>query len=110
MFSRNQLKRAASLTSQAPEFAKYLEQLNSVQGDILNHLRTLPASPAGDETLVKRLALQTCIDLGLLLIGFLLGTLIESRKENEHLSSVIGSLPIRCKRRHCYNRMAAGLA
>jgi hypothetical protein len=44
------------------------------------------------------------------LIGFLLGTLIESRKENEHLSSVIGSLPIRCKRRHCYNRMAAGLA
>jgi hypothetical protein len=27
------------------------------------------------------------------LIGFLLGTLIESRKENEHLSSVIQSLP-----------------
>ena len=27
------------------------------------------------------------------MIGFLLGTLIESRKEIEHLSSVIGSLP-----------------
>ena len=30
---------------------------------------------------------------GLLLLGFLTGTLIESRKENEHLNSVIRSLP-----------------
>src|SRR5208282_3694636 len=77
----------------APEIRKYLEQLNSVQGDILNRLRTLPASPAGDDTLVKRLAWQTCIGLGILLIGFLLGTLIESRKENDRLTSVIRSLP-----------------
>jgi hypothetical protein len=70
-----------------------LEQLNSVQGDILNRLRTLPASLAGDDTWVKRLAWQTCIGLGLLLIGFLLGTLIESRKENDRLTSVIRLLP-----------------
>jgi hypothetical protein len=88
------LKKSEALkASQAPEIRKYLEQLNSVQGDILNRLRTLPALPAGDDTLVKRLALQTCIGLGLLLIGFLLGTLIESRKENDHLTSVIGALP-----------------
>jgi hypothetical protein len=79
--------------SQAPEFRKYLEQLNASQGDILKRLRPLPASPAGNDTWVKRLAWQTYIGLGLLLIGFLLGTLIESRKENEHLSSVIRSLP-----------------
>ena len=42
---------------------------------------------------MKRLAWQAGIGLGLLLTGFLLGTLIESRKENEHLSSVIRSLP-----------------
>jgi len=86
-------KSEALQASQAPEIRKYLEQLNSVQGDILNRLRTLPASPAGDDTLVKRLAWQTCIGLGILLIGFLLGTLIESRKENDRLSSVIRSLP-----------------
>ena len=88
------LKKSEALkASQAPEIRKYLEQLNSVQGDILNRLRTLPASPAGDDTLVKRLAWQTCIGLGILLIGFLLGTLIESRKENDRLTSVIRSLP-----------------
>jgi hypothetical protein len=86
-------KSEALQASQAPEIRKYLEQLNSVQGDILNRLRTLPASPAGDDTLVKRLAWQTCIGLGILLIGFLLGTLIESRKENDRLTSVIRSLP-----------------
>jgi hypothetical protein len=88
------LKKSEALqASQVPEIRKYLEQLNSVQGDILKRLRTLPASPAGDDTLVKRLAWQTCIGLGILLIGFLLGTLIESRKENDRLSSVIRSLP-----------------
>jgi hypothetical protein len=95
-------KSEALKASQVPEIRKHLEQLNSVQGDILNRLRTLPASPAGDDTLVKRLAWQTCIGLGILLIGFLLGTLIESRKENEHLSSVTQSLP--------YSLQAAGLA
>ena len=51
------LKKSEALrTSQAPEIRKYLEQLNSAQGDILNRLRTLPASPAGGDTLVKRLA------------------------------------------------------
>ena len=45
------LKKSEALkASQAPEIRKYLEQLNSVQGDILNRLRTLPASPAGDDT------------------------------------------------------------
>jgi len=88
------LKKSEALrTSQAPEIRKYLEQLNATQGDILKRLRTLPASPAGGDTLVKRLAWQTCIGLGILLIGFLLGTLIESRKENDRLTSVIGSLP-----------------
>ena len=88
------LKKSEALkASQVPEIRKYLEQLNSVQGDILKRLRTLPASPAGDDTLVKRLAWQTCIGLGILLIGFILGTLIESRKENDRLSSVIRSLP-----------------
>lgn len=86
-------KSEALKASQVPEIRKHLEQLNSVQGDILNRLRTLPASPAGDDTLVKRLAWQTCIGLGILLIGFLLGTLIESRKENDRLTSVIRSLP-----------------
>src|SRR5271165_5129302 len=86
-------KSEAVKTSQTPEIRKYLEQLNSVQGDILNRLRTLHASPAGGDTLVKRLAWQTCIGLGILLIGFLLGTLIESRKENDRLTSVIRSLP-----------------
>jgi hypothetical protein len=43
--------------------------------------------------LVKRLAWQAGICLGLLLLGLLAGTLIESRKENEHLTSVIRSLP-----------------
>jgi hypothetical protein len=37
--------------SSTPEIRKYLEQLNSAQGDILNCLRTLPASPAGGDTL-----------------------------------------------------------
>lgn len=88
------LKKSEALqASQAPEIRTRMEQLNSVQGDILNRLRTLPASPAGDDTLVKRLAWQTCIGLGILLIGFLLGTLIESRKENDRLTSVIRSLP-----------------
>jgi hypothetical protein len=86
-------KSEAVKASQAPEIRKYLEQLNSIQGDILNRLRTLPASPGGDDTWVKRLAWQTCIGLGILLIGFLLGTLIESRKENDRLTSVIRSLP-----------------
>ena len=62
------LKKSEALkASQAPEIRKYLEQLNSVQGDILKRLRTLPASPAGDDTWVKRLAWQTCIGLGILL-------------------------------------------
>jgi hypothetical protein len=82
------LKKSEALrASQAPEIRKYLEQLNSGQGDILNRLRTLPASPAGGETLGKRLAWRAGIGLGLLLIGFLAGTLIESRKENEHQTS-----------------------
>ena len=46
----------------------------------------------GVDTVAKRLAWRAGICLGLLLIGFLAGTL-ELRKENEHLSSVIGSLP-----------------
>ena len=88
------LKKSEALqASQVPEIRTYLEQLNSVQGDILKRLRTLPASPAGDDTLVKRLAWQTCIGLGILLIGIILGTLIESRKENDRLTSVIRSLP-----------------
>ena len=58
------LKKCEALrASQAPEFRKYLEQLNSVQGDILNRLRTLPASLGGDDTWVRRLAWQTCIGL-----------------------------------------------
>jgi hypothetical protein len=88
------LKKSEALkASQAPEIRRYLEQLNSAQGDILNRLRTLPASPAGGDTLGKRLAWRAGIGLGLLLLGFLAGTLIEPRKENEHLSSVIRSLP-----------------
>jgi len=88
------LKKSEALrTSQAPEIRKYLEQLNATQGDILKRLRTLPASPAVGDTWGKRLAWQVGIGLGLLLLGFLAGTLIESRKENEHLSAVIRSLP-----------------
>jgi hypothetical protein len=50
-----ELKKSEALrTSQAPEIAKYLEQLNATQGDILKRLRTLPASPAGGETWGKR--------------------------------------------------------
>ena len=46
-----ELKKSEALkASQAPEIAKYLEQLNATQGDILKRLRTLPASPAGGET------------------------------------------------------------
>ena len=86
-------KSEALQASQAPEIRKYLEQLNATQGDILKRLRTLPASPAGGDTWGKRLAWQVGIGLGLLLLGFLAGTLIESRKENEHLNSVIRSLP-----------------
>ena len=86
-------KSEAVKASQAPEIRRYLEQLNATQGDILKRLRTLPDSPAGGDTWGKRLAWQVGIGLGILLIGFLLGTLIESRKENEHLSSVIRSLP-----------------
>jgi len=87
------LKKSEALrASQAPELRKYLEQLNSAQGDILNRLRTPPASPAGGDTLGKRLAWRAGIGLGLLLLGFLAGTLIESRKENDHLTSVIRSL------------------
>jgi hypothetical protein len=87
------LKKSEALKASQARDRRYLEQLNSVQEDILNRLRTLPASFAGDGTWVKRLAWQTCIGLGLFLLGFLLGTLIESRKESEHLSSVIRSLP-----------------
>jgi hypothetical protein len=89
------LKKSEALrASQAPEIRKHLEQLNASQGDILNRLRTLSASsPAGDDTLGKRLAWRAGMGLGLLLIGFLAGTLIESRKENDHLTSVIRSLP-----------------
>src|SRR6478672_7343906 len=46
----------------------------------------------GVDTVAKRLAWRAGICLGLVLIGFLAGTL-ELRKENEHLSSVIRSLP-----------------
>jgi hypothetical protein len=89
-----ELKKSEALkASQGPEIRKYLEQLNATQGDILKRLRTLPASPAGADTWGKRLAWQVGIGLGILLIGFLLGTLIESRKENDRLTSVIGSLP-----------------
>ena len=89
-----ELKKSEALkASQAPEIRKHLEQLNATQGDILKRLRTLPASPAGGDTWGKRLAWQVGIGLGILLIGFLLGTLIESRKENDRLTSVIGSLP-----------------
>jgi hypothetical protein len=49
-------KSEAIKASHAPEIRRYLEQLNSVQGDILNRLRTLSASPAGGDTLGKRLA------------------------------------------------------
>src|ERR1700738_4809226 len=88
------LKKSEALkASHAPEIRKCLEQLNATQGDILNLLRALPARPAGDDTWVKRLVWQTCIGLGILLIGFLLGMLIESRKENDRLTSVIRSLP-----------------
>ena len=86
-------KSEALQASQVPEIRKYLEQLNCAQGDILKRLRTLPASPAGGDTLGKRLAWRAGIGLGILLLGFLLGTLIESRKENDRLSSVIRSLP-----------------
>src|SRR5208283_4968357 len=80
------LKKSEALkASQAPEIRTYLEQLNSVHGDILKRLRTLPASPAGGDTLGN--------GLGILLLGFLLGTLIESRKENDRLTSLIRSLP-----------------
>jgi len=83
-----ELKKSEALrTSQAPEIRKYLEQLNATQGDILKRLRTLPASPAGGDTWGKRLAWQVGIGLGLLLLGFLARTLIESRKENDHLTS-----------------------
>jgi hypothetical protein len=51
------------------------------------------SSPAGGDTLGKRLAWRAGIGLGLLLLGLPAGTLIESRKENEHLTSVIRSLP-----------------
>jgi hypothetical protein len=45
------LKKSEALkASQAPEIRKCLEQLNATQGDILKRLRTLPASPAGDDT------------------------------------------------------------
>jgi hypothetical protein len=90
-----ELKKSEALkASQASELRRYLEQLNNAQGDILNRLRTLSTSPAsGDTSLGKRFAWRACIGLGLLLIGFLAGTLIESRKENDHLSSVIRSLP-----------------
>jgi hypothetical protein len=47
-------RKSSLVTSQAPEIAKYLEQLNATQGDILKRLRTLPASPAGGETWGKR--------------------------------------------------------
>jgi len=88
------LKKSEALkASQAPEIRTYLEQLNSVHGDILKRLRTLPASPAGGDTLGKRLAWRAGIGLGILLLGFLLGTLIESRKENDRLTSLIRSLP-----------------
>ena len=53
---RRPKKSEALRASQASEFRKYLEQLNASQGHILNRLRTLPVSPAGDDTWVKRLA------------------------------------------------------
>jgi hypothetical protein len=74
-----ELKKSEALrASQAPEIRKYLEQLNAAQGDILNRLRTLSASPAGGDTWGKRLAWQVGIGLGLLLLGFLLGTFNDS--------------------------------
>lgn len=39
--------------SHAPEISRYLERLNSAQGDSLNRLRTLPASLAGNDTWVN---------------------------------------------------------
>ena len=88
------LKKSEALrASQAHEFRRYLEQLNSVQGDILNRLRTLPASLAGDDTWVKRLAWQTCIGLRLLLIGFLAGSLRSARQANARVDAVIAAMP-----------------
>ena len=86
-------KSQAILASQVPELRRHLEQMDISQGDMLNRLRALDASPAGGEAWIKRLAWCVGIGLGLLLIGFLLGTLIEARKESEHLSAVIQSLP-----------------
>src|ERR1700761_4375721 len=88
------LKRSEALkTSHAPEIRKYLEQLNSAQRDILNRLRTLPTSPAGGVPWSNAWPGARALALGLLLIGFLVGMLIESSKENDRLTSVIRSLP-----------------
>ena len=81
--------------SQAPEIREYLEQLNSAQGDILNRLRTLPASPAGVTPWSNAWPGRRALASDSCLLGFLAGTRIESRKENDHLglTSVIRSLP-----------------
>ena len=88
------LKKSEALrTSQAPEIRKYLEQLNSAQGDILKRLRTLPDSPAGGDTWGKRLAWQAGIGLGLLLLGFLAGSLLSARQANARVDAVISAMP-----------------
>ena len=88
------LKKSEALkASQAPEIRKCLEQLNATQGDILKRLRTLPASPAGGDTWGKRLAWQVGIGLGLLLLGFLAGSLRSARQANARVDAVIGAMP-----------------
>ena len=89
-----ELKKSEALrTSQAPEIRKYLEQLNATQGDILKRLRTLPASPAGGDTWGKRLAWQVGIGLGLLLLGFLAGSLRSAGQANARVDAVIAAMP-----------------
>ena len=88
------LKKSEALkASQAPEIAKYLEQLNATQGDILKRLRTLPASPSGGDTWGKRLAWQVGIGLGLLLLGFLAGSLRSARQANARVDALIAAMP-----------------
>ena len=60
---------------------------------ILNRLRTLPASPAGGDTWGKRLAWQVGIGLGLLLLGFLAGSLRSARQANARVDALIAAMP-----------------
>jgi hypothetical protein len=88
------LKKSEALrTSQAPEIRKYLEQLNATQGEFLKTPSHAARFARRRSHLGKAPGLAGGIGLGLLLLGFLAGSLHSARQANARVDAVIAAMP-----------------